>query len=145
MRIVLIGFFNVCIPVPWKESELSNTMRKLFHFIFCLTKNGCLNFLCMSQATTLMNKTALVKVTVLAQLPTGSTSSASQTRSLWFTILGEIFVYVTSSFNPTTEAVTFRLPGWCILDMFLLPAFIRLGHECHDLLSPCYGLHVCSD
>ena len=29
--------------------------------------------------------------------------------------------------------------------MFLLPAFIRIGHECQDLLSPCDGMHVCTD
>ena len=36
-------------------------------------------------------------------------------------------------FNPTFEVVTFRLRGWCMLDVFLLPAFSRLGHECQDL------------
>ena len=36
-------------------------------------------------------------------------------------------------FNPTIEVVTFRLRGWCMLGMFLLPAFTRLGHECQDL------------
>ena len=39
--------------------------------------------------------------------------------------------------NPTIEVDTFRLWGWCMLDVFMLPAFIRLGHECQDLLSPC--------
>ena len=28
---------------------------------------------------------------------------------------------------------------------FCLPAFTRLGHECQDLLSPCDGMHVCTD
>ena len=27
----------------------------------------------------------------------------------------------------------------------MLPAFPRLGHECQDLLSPCDGMHVCTD
>ena len=45
--------------------------------------------------------------------------------------------------NPTIEVVTFRLRGWCILGVFLLPAFIHLGHECQDLLSLCDGMHVC--
>ena len=40
-------------------------------------------------------------------------------------------------FNPTIEVVTCRLRAWCMLDVFLLPAFTRLGHECHHLLSPC--------
>ena len=31
-------------------------------------------------------------------------------------------------FNPTVEVVTFRLLGWCMLGMLLLPAFTRLGH-----------------
>ena len=51
-------------------------------------------------------------------------------------------MYVTVSFNPTTEVDTFRLRGWCILGVFLLPAFTRLGHECQDLLSPGDGMHV---
>ena len=32
-----------------------------------------------------------------------------------------------------------------MLGVFLLPAFTRLGHECQDLLSPCDGMHVCTD
>ena len=32
-----------------------------------------------------------------------------------------------------------------MLSVFLLPAFTRLGHECQDLLSPCDGMHVCTD
>ena len=47
-------------------------------------------------------------------------------------------------FNPTTEVVTFRLRGWCMLGVFLLPAFTRLRHEYQDLLSPCDGMHVCT-
>ena len=46
-------------------------------------------------------------------------------------------------FNPNIEVVTFRLSGWCMLGVFLLPAFTRLGHEHQDLLSPCDGMHVC--
>ena len=64
--------------------------------------------------------------------------------SLEFTILGEIFAYVTV-FNPTIEVVTFRLRGWCMLGVFILPAFTRLGHECQGLLSPCDGMYVCTD
>ena len=44
-------------------------------------------------------------------------------------LLGEIFAYVTVFFNPTIKVVTFRLRGWCVLGVFLLPAFTRLGHE----------------
>ena len=29
--------------------------------------------------------------------------------------------------------------------MFLLPAFTHLEHECQNLLSPCDGVHVCTD
>ena len=61
-----------------------------------------------------------------------------------FTILGEIFAYV-SIFNPTIEIVTLCLPGWCMLGVFLLPAFTRLGHECQDLSSPCDGMRVFTD
>ena len=40
-------------------------------------------------------------------------------------------------FNPTIKVVTFRLHGWCVLGVFLLPAFTCLAHERQDLLSPC--------
>ena len=48
-----------------------------------------------------------------------------------------------SFFNPTIEVVAFHLCGWCMLGVFLLPAFTRLGHECQDLLSPCDGRNAC--
>ena len=47
--------------------------------------------------------------------------------------------------NPTIKVVTFRLRGWCVLGVFLLPAFTCLGHERQDLLSPCDEMHVCTD
>ena len=48
-------------------------------------------------------------------------------------------------YNPTIEVVTFRLRAWCMLGVILLPAFIHLGHECQNLLSPCDGMHVCTE
>ena len=60
-------------------------------------------------------------------------------------LLGEIFAYVTVFFNPTIKVVTFRLRGWCVLGVFLLPAFTHLGHERQDLWSPCDGMHACTD
>ena len=48
-------------------------------------------------------------------------------------------------FNLTIEVVTFRLRGWCMLGVFLLPEFTRLGHEWQDFWSPCDGMHVCTD
>ena len=48
-------------------------------------------------------------------------------------------------FNSTIEVVTFRLRGWCTLDVFLLPAFTHLRHGCPYLLSLCDGMHVCTD
>ena len=38
-----------------------------------------------------------------------------------------------------------RVQQHCMLGVFLLPAFTRLGHKCQDLLSPCDGRHVCTD
>ena len=35
--------------------------------------------------------------------------------------------------NPAIEVVTFRLRGWCMLGVFMLLAFTRLGHDCQDL------------
>ena len=74
------------------------------------------------------------------QVREASSSSVFPDISLGFTILCEIFVYVTFFFfNPTREIVTFRLRGWCVLVAFLLLAFTCLGHECQDLLSLCDG------
>ena len=42
------------------------------------------------------------------------------------------FVVVVVVFNPTTGVVTFHLRGWCMLGVFFLLAFTRLGHECQD-------------
>ena len=61
--------------------------------------------------------------------------------SLRFTILGDIFLRMCPFANPTIEVVTFRLRGWCMLGVFLLPAFTRLGHERQDLMSTCDGMH----
>ena len=75
--------------------------------------------------------------------------TSSSAKSLGFTILGEIFAYMTAFCSPTIEVVTFRLHGWnvlgVVLGVFLLPAFTHLGHECSDLLSLCDGMHVCTD
>ena len=38
-----------------------------------------------------------------------------------------------------------RLRGWCVLGVFLLSAFTRLGHERQDFLSPCDEMYVCTD
>ena len=48
-----------------------------------------------------------------------------------------------SFLNSAIEVVTFRLRGWCLLGVFLLPAFTRLGHIRQELLSPCNGMLVC--
>ena len=32
-----------------------------------------------------------------------------------------------------------------MLGVFLLPAFIHLEHDCHDLMNPCDGMHMCTD
>ena len=48
-------------------------------------------------------------------------------------------------FYQNREVVTFRRCGWCMLSVFLLLAFTRLGQDCHNLLSPCDGVHVCTD
>ena len=79
--------------------------------------------------------------------------------SLWVHHFGEIFAlcdwvccccccFICLFFffnNPTIELITFRLRGWCVLGVFLLPAFTYLEHDCQDLLSPCDGMHVCTE
>ena len=56
----------------------------------------------------------------------------------------EIFAYLTV-FNPTIEVVTFRLREWCMLGVLFLPAFSPLGHEIQNRVSPCDGMHECTD
>ena len=63
------------------------------------------------------NKTCWVHFPVLLLL-------CSPAISLGFTILGEIFVYLTI-FNPTIEVVTFRLRGWCMLGVFFVASIHR--------------------
>ena len=46
--------------------------------------------------------------------------------SLGVTTFGWDFCVCDRFFNPTIKVVTFRLRGWCVLDVFLLPAFTRL-------------------
>ena len=76
-------------------------------------------------------------------------SHANHTRELFFffciPMFGEIFAYETFFFNPTIEVVIFRLRKWRMLVVVLLPAFTHLANECQDLLSPCNGMHVCTD
>ena len=48
-------------------------------------------------------------------------------------------------FYVNIEVVTFRLHGWCMLGVFSLPVFTRLGHECQNRFSPCDAMHVCTD
>ena len=50
-------------------------------------------------------------------------------------------MYVTVFFNPAIEVVI-HLHGWCMLGVFLLPAFTYLGQECQDLSSLRDGTRV---
>ena len=52
---------------------------------------------------------------------------------LWRLPFGVRFLLSDRLFNPAIEVVTFRLRGWCMLGVFLLPAFTRLAYECRDL------------
>ena len=64
---------------------------------------------------------------------------------LWGSPFWVRFLRVWPFLNPAIEVVTFRLRGWRMLGVFLLPAFTRLGYECQDLLSLCSGMHVSTD
>ena len=71
-----------------------------------------------------------------------NTSSASPALSLGLTIfLVRFLCMFFFFFNPMIEVIT-CLCGWCMLGVFLLPAFTHLEHECRDLLSLCDGMHV---
>ena len=49
---------------------------------------------------------------------------------LWGSPFWVRFLHVWPFFHPTIEVVKFHLHGWCMLGVFLLPAFNCLGHEC---------------
>ena len=100
--------------------------HQAIHFVCCQTSSNTLFMLLGHQAT----------LKLLLRFPA---------LSLGFTIWGEIFCVRDRLFNPTIEVVAFRLRGWCMLGVFLLPAFTRLGHERQDFLSPRDGMHMCTD
>ena len=77
---------------------------------------------------------------------TSFSSSAFPAISLDFILFlrGWDFCECDRFFNPTIKVVTFCLHGWCMLGVFLLPAFTPQGHDCQDLLSLCDGMHVCT-
>ena len=58
---------------------------------------------------------------------------------LWGSPFWLRFLHMWPFFNPTIEVVTFRLCGWCMLMCFCCQ------YKCPDLLSPCDGMHVCTD
>ena len=60
--------------------------------------------------------------------------------SLGFTILGEIFAYVTVLFNPTTEVVKFP-SSWMVHVGCTFFASIHPSRT-QDLLGPCNRVHV---
>ena len=77
-----------------------------------------------------------------------SSSSAFQARSLGFTIFGWDFCVCGRFFNPTIDVVTFclhQVHEWCMLGVFVLPAFTCKGHQCQDLLNPHKEMHACTD
>ena len=65
--------------------------------------------------------------------------------SLGFTTFGWDVCVCDRFLIQTIKVVTFRIRGWCVLGVFLLPVFTRLGHERQDLLGPCDEMHVCTD
>ena len=49
--------------------------------------------------------------------------------SLGFTTFGWDFCVCDRFFNPTIKVVTFRLRGWCVLGVFLLPVYTLIGRS----------------
>ena len=55
----------------------------------------------------------------------------SQLYHLGFTIVGEVFMYMTGLFfKPTIEVVTFHLCGWCVLGVFFFVCFFVVVFCC---------------
>ena len=137
----------------FKRLDLCMTVAKFLVFVMVMLLGNVPDFVshvtsyavCLVQCWVVENaKMHAEKALTWTLLLSSSSSSVYPALSLEFTFFGEIFVNVTV-FNPTIEIVTFRLCGWCMLGVFLLPAFTCLGHECQDLLSLCNGMHVCTD
>ena len=61
--------------------------------------------------------------------------------------LGDSSFFVCETFvqDLAIEVVTFCLHGWWVLGVLLLLEITLPGHECQDLLSPCDGMHMCTD
>ena len=59
---------------------------------------------------------------------------------LWSSPFLVRFLHMWPLSNPTIEAVTCHLHGWCMLGLFLLPAFTHLGQ---DFSNPCDRMQVC--
>ena len=110
-----------CSPI---HPQPSCTTTRSFFFFFCVPQLYLWFFCCFCFVLFFLRSPAI---------------------SLGFTTFGWDFCVCDRFFNPTSKVVTFRLRGWCVLGVFLLPAFTRLGHERQDLLSPCDEMHVCTD
>ena len=72
-------------------------------------------------------------------------SSVFQIRSLRFTNFDEISLCPNFFWYLIKKVTTCRLLGWCMLGVFLLLASTPLGYQHEDLLSPCNGMHACTD
>ena len=57
-----------------------------------------------------------------------SSSSAFPSYISWVHHFWVRFLRMWPFFNPTMKVIPFRLRGWCVLGVFLLSAFTRLGH-----------------
>ena len=76
--------------------------------------------------------------------PTNSSSSSRFPKLyIWGSPFWARVVHMWPFLNLIIEVVTFCLHEWCMLGVFLLPAFTHVGHECWGLLSPCHGMCVC--
>ena len=136
---------ELSLRTNWHTTRCAWLALDVLHVICTQLRPGHLS-LCVGDSS--WNKKIIehleLRISVLFFGGGGGGGLRSPAISLGFTTFGWDFCVCDRFFNPTIKVVTFRLRGWCVLGVFLLPAFTRLGHERQDLLSSCDEMHVCT-
>ena len=120
--------------------DLYHTTPHRFHGFEVTDKHGSLCFIWMHSEGNWSHPLSSLRILYFLFFFFAFPSYISGVHHFWVR-----FLHMWPFFNPTIKVVTFRLRGWCVLGVFLLLAFTRLGHELQDLLSPCDEMHVCTD
>ena len=146
---IVNGICNFCLSVAIVKADAF--FRYTLHVAGTLSKQETTawptpSWYCISEIGLYKDKQLNNLLTICVVMPSiGLEKKTIPQLDLWGSPYWVKFVHIWPFFNPTIEVVTFRLHGWCMLGVFLLPAFTWLGHEHQDLMSLCDGMHVCTD